>query len=241
MKMVDANMWLYFDDKDNIADSNLLFKIGKMEHLRELKNGSLYINKLSSFRKYESEGLGDKAEGLFTRFTEGTLYVNGIKVGEVKNGATFLFDNSPVFCIASVPLKKVNDNGYEYVISKEMLKDFMLDDSEEYGILLIRKDFFVEKIKEVLDVSEYSWYWDKVNYSDERVLFPKEEAYKVAFQKRMKFSHQNECRLVLYFDVDDFYRLEIGSLEGGSFLKSIKSVDDDIKIECFIKETRKTI
>ena len=239
--MFDANMWLYFDDEENIVDSNLLFKIGKMEHFTELKNGSLYMNKLSSFRKYETEGLGDKEEGLFTRFTEGTLYINGIEIGEVKNGETFMFNNAPVFCIASVPLRKAEEKKYEFVISKEMLKDFMLDDSEEYGVLLIRKDFFVEKIKEVLDDSDYGWYWDKVNYSDERTLFPKEESYKVAFQKRMKFSHQNEWRLVLFFDVDDYYRLEIGSLEGGSFLQQIKSVEDDIKIEYFIKENRKAI
>lgn len=236
--MVDANMWLYFDDKGNIADSNLLFKIGKLKHLEELQNGSLYMNKLSSFRKYETEGMGDKEEGLFTRFTEGILYVNGIEIGEVKNGETFLFDNAPVFCLASVPLQKVGEKNYEYVISREMLEDFMQDDGEEYGILLIRKDFFVEKIKNVLDESGDAWYWDKVNYSDERPSFPKNESYKIAFQKRMKFSHQNEWRLVLYIDIDDFYRLEIGSLEGGSFLKPIKSIDDDIKIEYLIKEKR---
>lgn len=230
-------MRMYFDENDNLADSNLLLKISKIKHLKTLQQGVLYMNTLGSFRKYESEGMGDKEEGLLCKGSDFIVSINGSEISDVKNTAIYCYDKIPIFCIVSVPLTKVNDKEYEYVIDNQILKDFMLDPNEEYGVFLIGKDVFAHKIREKLNTTEYAWCLDKVEYTDDVSVPPKDKRYKIAFRKRTKFSHQSEWRLAIFTNVEGHYELDIGTLEDCSSIVPIKDINTDMRIGVKLNET----
>lgn len=230
-------MQIYFDKESNkLVSSNLLLKISKIEYLQELQNGKLYMNMLSSFRRYEQQGMGDNEEGLFAQYNEGALLIDGVEFANVKNIKAYAFDKNPIFCIMEIPLIEIQPGHYECIVKQQLFKDFMLDSNIKYGALLICKDIFAHLLKQKMNELSIGWYWDKVTYDDSPPKFSKKELYKVAFHKREKFAHQHEWRLMLFDEVDDHYELNIGSLKCCSQIFPLDFNNTDMKITVLLNE-----
>lgn len=229
-------MNMYFDKNGKMLESNILLKISELQYLEQLQKGKLYMNKLSKFRKYEQEGLGDHEEGMILSSSEGIVTVAGVEIADVKNVSLFAHSNTPIFCITSVPLKEIEKGHFQFVPDKRIFQDFAFEAGKEYGAIIIQRDAFIHKLKNKMDTLPYGWYWDQVIYSEERKIPSKDEMYKIAYQKRLKFAHQHEWRLMLFTDVDDHYELEIGDLTQCSRIFPITDIEIDMKIEAFINE-----
>ena len=105
-------MTIYINENGDITESNMLFKLSKMAYLKNLQQGKLFMNKLNFYKNCETEGMGDEEEGLIGKISSGVLLVDEAEIGEVKNCSFYAYDDSPVFCLASVPMSKISDNKY---------------------------------------------------------------------------------------------------------------------------------
>lgn len=233
---------IYVDENNNIIGSNLLFRVSKMKYLEDLRDGKLYINKLSFFRKYEKEGIGDKEEGLLVYCETATMSVNGREYFDIKDLRAYTADDNPVFCFGSVTVKEVSPGIYNCVIDKRVFEEFIEKSDEEYGIMFIFEDAFVELLERRMEELKLMWFWERVIYVEQRPTIKEDEWYKAAFYKRKRFAHQNEMRLLLDTIVDDHYELKIDGLEECSEIISIpkdRNNEEDLKLTFRLNKSKK--
>lgn len=231
---------IFVDENNIITGTNLLFRVSKMKYLKDLQDGKFYINKLSFFRKYEKEGIGDKEEGLLVYCKTATMSVNGMKFADIKDLRAYTADDNPVFCFGSVPIKEVSPGNYEYVFDKKIFTDFIEEPDEEYGIMFVFEDALVNLLERRMKELNLAWCWARVTYVDQRPIIKPDEWYKVAFYKRKHFAHQNEVRLFLFTTVEDHYDLVIDSLVEHSKIFPITNDSTDLKIEFKLNNAGKT-
>lgn len=233
---------IYVDKNNNIIGSNLLFRVSKMKYLEDLRDGKLYINKLSFFRKYEKEGIGDKEEGLLLYRETAAMSVDEQEDFDIKGLRVYVADNNPVFCFGSVTVKEVSPGIYNCVIDKRVFEDFIEKSDEKYGIMFVFEDAFIELLERRMEELNFGWHWERVIYVDQRPTIKEDEWYKVAFYKRKRFAHQNEMRLLLDMTVDDHYELKIDSLEECSKIFSIpkdRNNAEDLKLTIRLNKSKK--
>lgn len=215
----------------NTFESNILIKITKKKYAADIQAGKLYMNKLGYFRKLEQDGVGDDQEGLMGAAQNGKMIRNGEVVAEILDIKTYL--DFPVFCALSVPLTKVGDNKYEFVIPKKLLKEFMYDKSAEYVLIAIDKSEFIKRIDKALSDQELCGRSGNVSYTDEISFFPKKDIDKMILRKRTKFAYQYEWRVFVECHVDDHFELNIGDITDISKQIPIQGSDQEVKIEVF--------
>ena len=219
-------MNVQIDQNGNVVESNILIKIQKIEYLKQIQNGVLYMKNLDFFRKLESKGIGDSKEGFITEFKSGQLLANGVVIADIFKANISAFTKCPVFCFMSIKLETVETGNYRYTIPKKFIEEFAWDEKSEYGIILVDKEKFEEKVDAVLKELNLSAYYGYVDYIDDFTMPKKEELYKVAFRKRKTYEEQNEYRLMLNVEVDDNYILEIGDISDFSKILPITKYDD---------------
>ena len=195
---------------------DILYKISKLEYLEEIKRGSLYMKPISWFRSLEDGGQGDAKEGLYTETARGVLYVRTkarkYSVCELTNMKINAKLKSPIFCFSYAKKQNLNQLSLADFVSQKLIEEFT-NKEENYGIIIVKKKMFEHRLalaaKTLVDMSGYVW--DKVTYSDAEDLY-----LNPVYRKRTKFAHQNEFRLLLpkvEKEKDEYYRLELGSLE----------------------------
>ena len=198
------------DDNGNVLESNLLIKVTKRNYAEDIQAGRLYMKSLRYFRELEQQGVGDEEEGLINTAPKGEIFWNGQKIGDVRNIRTYY--DCPVFCTATVSLKKQKNGSIKYTIPLKLLREFMVDKTADYVLMIINRNEFQKRIDEKMREKKIQGFFGNVNYTDEKAHFSHEERYKAAFRKRMEFAHQHECRLALNLAIEDFYVLEIGDI-----------------------------
>ena len=223
-------MKIIFDDAGNIVESNMLIKIQKIEYLKQIQDGRIYMKNLDFFRKMEQCGVGDEKEGLLAEFCEGEVIFNGMVIAGVKNISTNLYANSPVLCLFRPKFERINENHYQCIITKKTIDELAWDENSEYGVLIIQRPEFEKKMIDRLNELDIGYAYGNVVYTDNFDIPPKEERYKVAFRKRKIYEEQSEYRWLLNIDVDNDYVLEIGDISGFSQIIPIKE-HKDIPIE----------
>ncbi|MGN1158250.1 MAG: hypothetical protein ACI4TK_18925 [Agathobacter sp.] len=217
------------DENGNIVRSNLLLKIQKITHLKQLQQGKLYMKRLDFHRKNEREGAGDADEGLVAYYPTATLTIDGVEIADAKDVRLHAFGDHPVFCCFSVELEKQNEHEHLCCVNKKLLSEFA-DSSGEYGMMLIQRTAFRQRISDTLEKQNMMGWFDDVTYTDDMERYSKEDLYKVAFRKKTKFNHQHECRLLVNASVDDYYILDIGDLSDISMILPITNVEKDVKV-----------
>ena len=118
------------DDNGNVLESNLLIKVTKRNYAEDIQAGRLYMKSLRYFRELEQQGVGDEEEGLINTAPKGEIFWNGQKIGDVRNIRTYY--DCPVFCTATVSLKKQKNGSIKYTIPLKLLREFMLDKTADY-------------------------------------------------------------------------------------------------------------
>lgn len=224
-------MKMIFDMNNNLLDSGMLLKISKLEYLEDLRRGKIYMNKLETFRKIEQEGQGDNEEGLIGHFPEGTMSIGDTVIADVKNISFYAFNKNPIFCITAVPLIKTASNEYSYKVDRQIFRDFIFNPTSKYGAMIIDKHAFAEAFQTELSKKNIECCWDEVTYSDKRPKLKKDELYRVAYHKRLRFSHQHEWRLMLFTEVEDHYELNIGDISNHSEIIPIDFNSPDMEFK----------
>lgn len=221
----------------NIMKSNLLAKVTKLKYAEDIRAGKLYMNPLSFFRKLEMDGIGDDQEGLLASGSSGLIKYKGEIIGEMTNIRSYL--DFPVFCTLSVQFIRIADNHYKFIFPQKLLNEFMYDVAEEYVLLLIERSEFQRRVDKALSHLELQGYLGNVVYTDDKIVFPVDEMYKVAFRKRHLFSYQNECRLVVNSHVEDHFELNIGDIKDISWQYPIHDAKQEITIEIYYNTPNK--
>lgn len=219
-------MTVFFDDDGNLIESNLLVKIQKIEYLKQIQQGQIYMKNLRYFNKLKQDGIGDDKEGFLADFTGGELIFDGVVIAEVKVASVSLHTYSPVFCLFNPKFECVGAGQYRCIIPKKTIDELAWDTNCEYGALIIQKPLFDKRMIEKLEELNIGYAYGHVNYTDDFDVPPKEESYKVAFRKRKRFEDQSEYRWLLNIDVDDNYTLDIGDISEFSTIIPINEHKD---------------
>lgn len=201
----------------------LLVKVGKLVHLEELRKGKMFMRPLSFHRenekKHPSSGVGDADEGLMMRVTKDMdlqLFVDGVAIEGVSMVQTFTNCSNPVFCCATANYELTEDQKVRVHFKNEYLSDFCLDNSVEYGFLLINQEVFLHRVALACKRQGIRFAAREVIYTDTQEPRLQEvdgQLVSPAFFKRTRFSHQNEFRLLFSNHVTDSFILDIGSIE----------------------------
>lgn len=219
---------------EEILYSNLLTKVTKIKYAEDIRSGKLYMNKLSYFRKLEHTGVGDEREGFLCESASGYIMLNGEIVGECSNITTFL--DFPIFCATAVSFTKTDYNRGKFVVSKQLLKEFMYDENEQYVLLIINGEEFQKKVRDALAKARLNGFWGYVEYTNSKKLPASDELYQIAFRKRTTYSYQQEWRLVIDAHADDHFEFDIGDISDISWIIPIDNSDKELTIEVKMDE-----
>ena len=228
-------MKMGFDESGNIVHSNLLLKVQKMKFLEEIQCGKLYMKPLYFHRINEREGAGDPTEGILADFDDALLEIDGITIADVKNCKLYVLGDRPIFCCFSVEFERISEREYTCTVDKKLLAEFT-DDTDDYGIIIIKRDSLRQRISEALEAQSLSGFFDDVDYTDEKQLYNGDDLYKTAFRKRTKFKHQHECRLLVNKSIEDHFILDVGDLRDISMIIPITDINKDITVKVCMNE-----
>ncbi|WP_137936106.1 hypothetical protein [Chitinivorax sp. B] len=232
----------------NNAYIHMLIKTFDNEvHLEHFLNGSMYMNPLSYFVKLEDDNTGrlDRHEGLSHWLQPSdikiTLNFNGVAHRiESMDLASPVSIQSPIhlakniFCMHAVYTGKDKPSEFSSV---EGLQDcFKLPEENgslgKKSVIIYNAKKFKERIMSAAKDNGFECKGNLVEYYDSGKLshiFKNEE---ILFRKHLKFSHQQEYRVVLdRGDSNDSpYTLEIGSLHDIAFVASIADFNKSIQL-----------
>lgn len=225
----------------------LFFKFGPKDRLEQLqKNGYVYMKRLKYFVDLEKEtlikGQGDRLEARLFHATSIRIldpYTNNILL---EAGDTTISDanelKKPVFCIASLNIFD-NITKFEYpkfeskiVFSPKMTNDFS-GDNEAYVLVISDVQQFLSRIKSELDNLKLTYKYGMVKYRDTRYIYKDNDVieFNTAFHKDTYFKYQNEFRLLINTEIEDYFDITIGSIADISTLLPAKSVISGLSLE----------
>jgi len=207
-------------------ETRLYMKFGEKEHLERMqKDGLFYCNTITYFSKIEDESRKDSFESVSKlKYFENIVFQVKPKddpLAEWKNFNTTRaqyiehyeepFGN--LFCMSAFkinPTKEVSTFNFD-----ERFLGF------EYGLMIFRQDLFIERLRTVLDKLDIKTCIKLVEYID----LHKYSGTKTLFQKDIKYSWQEELRIILYahkYKMHDPYKFSIGSIEEISEIFELK-------------------
>ena len=179
------------EQNDNI---DVLYKISPEEYIKDILAGRLYMKPLSYYRSLEIDGKGDDKEGVLCDKGKGEIFVelDGKQelLGTASNISAWVNSNNPVFCFSHATLKCTEDGIYRLNISSRMISEFVTTESKSFGLIIIERRAFEQRLTDVLTAQDYKFkevvYTDTIGFNNDP-----------AFHKRCSFSHQKEIRLLL--------------------------------------------
>lgn len=216
---------------NNIEYPNVLIKFGKLEHLRELKEGIVYFNQAEYFRKQENNNGFDTREGKIrinpselSRISDPTidlikhLNIEEVNISSMKSGKT------PIFCCSEIDSSNIKSLGN----NKYCLSDTFINEMKQWGstLLVMSKDEFCSKVEKSSIKLEVKPYMSKMKYdqdiskTDEKdlKLILRTDRYDTFFHKTSEYAAQNEFRIILGDEnlipkSSNHFYLAIGKLE----------------------------
>lgn len=214
----------------------ILFKISKIAFLEELQHGSIYMNRLDYFTKRENQengdGFLDSEEGLVCKDVNITFGSEEQKI-VFQNVSARMGMATPVFCCCHLKIPNVQDGARkEVILDSRLIDDFSNRDEKEYGVLLISKEEFLQRIKVAVDLQGLIYYMGNVRYeqfenSSEKInCFPK-----TLFRKDPKYSYQSEYRIALQKSIEQPFKLKIGDISDISFLCNLDILTHPVYIQ----------
>jgi len=207
-------------------DIRLYMKFGAKEHLEKMqKEGIFYCNTITCFSKIEDESRGDSFESVSKlKYFEKIIFQvqpANDPSAEWKNLNTtnalykeqYEEPHGSLFCMSAFkinPTKKISAIHFD-----KRFSDF------GYVLMISRQDLFIERLKRTLENLDFKNCMRLVEYSD----LHKYSGTKTLFQKDLKYSWQEELRIILYtnkYKMYDPYEFSIGSIEDISEIFDLK-------------------
>lgn len=228
------------------------FKFGRLDRLRDLQQGHIYMKNLDYFIKEEEKtgipGRGDKFETLM-------FYSDNVKAYDPETNALIFTGKAevrssgdrykPVFCMM---LKDVYQHpvslNYPKLITRisfdnKLLNDFSDDGQKPYVMIITDVKEFVNRIEAEINTRNLQLTRNFVNYRDTRAVWKTDKGieFNDAFCKRECFQHQEEFRLLIETEVEDHYEFNIGSIDKITKIVEAESiVRNGINVELSIRE-----
>lgn len=229
----------------DFSESGLLLKVGKRTHLESLQAGKLYMKPLGfhveNEKKYPGLGTGDAEEGILTKISNAEVLVDGKVAGKAVDAELHMCRNNPVFCCMTADFQPECGNILAFRPDKRMLTDFAEGDSSEYGVIMIDRTAFLNRIRQRCEEVKITWLARSVIYTDDFTARMKEEngiLVPPCFFKRIQYEYQHEFRIVFSPVVQDFYELDIGDISDISRLFALNIIEYGIEIHCADKENK---
>lgn len=200
------------NEKAEIIESRILYKIIKKEHLNDFENGKIYMKSLSYFTKIEEGAIGDKFEGLAFFGGKGKILYKNEVVALCKNVNIYTNLNKPVFCSSIANFNKIG-NEYKCIISKFAIDEITKKEYSKFNLVFIDKEEFISRIEKALISAGSSATCGKVIYTDSGYKLDQiEPAKNAGFVKRKKYAFQNEYRIMVDKEVEECFILNIGNI-----------------------------
>jgi len=198
----------------------LLVKFGAKEHLERMqKKGILYCNTITYFSTIEDEHRGDPFESVNKlQYRENTviqLKLANDPMSEWKNlnltrmlyRETCKEPLGTLFCMSAFKLTPTKDISI-FHFDKRFL-DF------RYALIILRQDIFIQRLQEALSKLNFKTCINIVEY----LHLHKYSGEKNLFQKNIKYSWQEELRIIFYtnkYKKYDPFEFSIGNFEDTS-------------------------
>ena len=220
----------------NKTPISILCKVAKIEYLKQLQKGLVYMNRLDFYTKSENQkngcGFLDREEGMLYKGVDLTIDDNKGRSIEIKNTDVHTGMSYPAFCCTDLIIPEISGNDCKtFVFDQRIIQAFSDGDGSKSGALFIKKFAFIQKViaaieKEDLDYCEGNIRYEIFENSNENT----NNSPKLLFRKDPKYSYQNEYRIVLRKPVDKAYILNIGDISDISILVSTDLLRNPIKV-----------
>ena len=214
----------------------ILCKISKVVYLQELQRGSVYMNRLDYYTKRENQengdGFLDREEGLVAKDVNITLETNG-QTCVIENASACMGMATPVFCCSVIKIPdRQDESSQEFFLDPRLIHDFSNGDSNGYGVLLISKEEFLQRVKQAADHQSLIYYMGNIQYkkfenSPENI----NDFSRAIFRKDPKFAYQCEYRIALRRSIEEAFRLEIGDISDISFRCNLDILRHPIRVQ----------
>lgn len=220
-----------------ICNSSPLIKTQSPDRITYFRNGMLYCNKLSYFRKLEEEKgdriIGDRFEAMIPMKNAFFYYPEKECVKKIEEGLIpTTWSDDYVFCMSGLlPVAFENRDTIPLIF----------DDVNSFGnksLIILDTKEFIRLVREAAVDRGFSVSYGFVNYYDERYDNPYMIAslvngiQNIAFWKRKKYQNQQEFRFVFHGDSDS----EALELPLGGTLNGISKMVDTCELGNIIIE-----
>lgn len=227
----------------------ILIKIGKIEHLKQIQEGKLYINNLQFYIDLEKinkeKGMGDVTEGALATLRKFQCLVededgNIIYTSSGELPGTIYDERSlhcPTFCMMYKEVEMLCDDlGHakcSFQLSNEEIEDFISEDSECGALIIYLPEVFLNKINNAADKRNVKVHWGKVDYRNKKIPNIKNGEWILddIFTKDDSFKYQSEYRIVFEEYCDKPERLNIGNIEDITYLLDAQQLNKKITIQ----------
>lgn len=206
----------------------------KERYARDFLGGRLYANTVRYFRELESEGRGDKYEGLVGWFqpSRGTLAIDGRDLTPSLAGPVgFSRDDilsHHLFCLYCGHTAGISPDASDEEVKARMQLSVRPDDLGEYAVLVRNVKAFLDRVKEALNREGYAWRRGLVGYYDPDTFHGPFADQDAVFRKQIKHGHQREYRFAIDTGNTDDAPLvvEVGDLSDIAELYRFPQLDD---------------
>lgn len=229
-----------------IIDFALLVKISKLEYLKSIQSGKLYMNNLKYYVDLEKttgeQGIGDVQEASWINIKKHKLFiqVEGEERKEMPIGPApgIIYDEEalyhPVFCMMFklINLQKENETQSvgQFQLSKEELADFI--DNDIGALIITDVGEFLNRVQIATREIGIAGKHGAVNYRDKRVPNIVNGGIQLddSFTKDLRFQKQSEFRIELFTQRKEAMILDIGDIHDISFIAKGDRIFDKLSI-----------
>lgn len=191
------------------TDYKFFLRISKEEYIDRLLNeGQIYCNNLTTIREMdEADFRGDRYDSIHSihDYQKAEISIVGKKFVSNKGTLTLPYSGN-IYCLYGIKAEMfdLKPNSKQKVdISAQFIE------MDEWAILITDPNEFYKKIVNQLDLQNAKYKFHKVEYFEGD--FPKNKIMG-AFDKRQKFSFQNEIRLYIENNSDKHVEFFIGNI-----------------------------
>lgn len=166
-------------------DTNLLVKIGDYQWLKRLIDyGEVYMRPLYQFHTISQPGMADANEGLFCKFNEPRVIIDGHKK-KVLNASLFVGYKYPVYCCFHLLAYKDIGSTYNAIIPGKIINEFT-QNCQQPAIVVFKKNEFIKQMQKQCG--------DKLQFGN--VCYKDSMTNRGFFYKNTEYKYQQEFRFV---------------------------------------------
>ncbi len=208
---------------------NYLLKFGEKDNIEKLLNhGEIYMNTIDWFKNFEKDGIGDIYEGV-------------IEVENLPNAhLTLQLPNKPIILNnVQLQIRKYNKGHIGNIYSTYAISSLLLKHKETHRIdprmrkfgsyCLIIKDVpkFLNSISTKLTNMGIEFTQNIISYKN----FKKDNPEISLFNKTHSLSYQKEYRIIVWSNVSEVLKFEIGSIKNYAEIITTETAIKSLKVE----------